>query len=60
MCRREELYQKLYAALCGAASDALDLLPDLPENAVGKACLQKALRKAEEDYILWFEQQPMQ
>ena len=44
-------YKKMYAILCGAASDALDVLPETEENAAGRALLQRALDKAEELYI---------
>ena len=44
-------YEKMYAILCGAASDALDILPETKENATGRALLQKALDKTEELFI---------
>ena len=44
-------YEKLYAILCGAASEALDLLPDTPETAAARHCLEGALEEAEETYI---------
>ena len=44
-------YKRMYAILCAAASEALDLLPELPENAEGRALLQKALLEAEDIYI---------
>ena len=44
-------YEKMYAILCGAASDALDALPETEENGPGRALLQKALDTAEELYI---------
>ncbi len=44
-------HAKMYALLCAAASEALDALPDTPENAAGRAILQEALLKAEEMYI---------
>lgn len=44
-------YQKLYAILCGAISDALDLLPPLPENAKGLALLENAILETEAQYI---------
>ena len=44
-------YEKLYAALCGAASEALDLLPDTPETAAARHCLEGALEETEETYI---------
>ncbi len=44
-------YQKMYAILCGAASDALDLLADTKENERARDVLQCALLQAEEMYI---------
>ena len=44
-------YQKMYAILCRAASAALDMLPETPENAAGRCLLQKALLEAEEVYL---------
>ena len=44
-------YTKMYAVLCAAASDALDVLPDTEENAAGRKLLRAALEKAEEMYI---------
>ncbi len=46
-----EKYKKMYALLCAAASEALDVLPDAPENDAGRALLQKALYEAEEIYV---------
>lgn len=44
-------YKKMYALLCSAASSALDLLPQTPENTVGRRVLQAALLETEEIYI---------
>ena len=44
-------YKKMYAILCGAASEALDALPDTPANAQGRQLLQEALLRAEEIYV---------
>ena len=44
-------YQKMYAILCGAASDALDLLPQTAENAPARIKLEQALHQAEEVYL---------
>lgn len=44
-------YEKMYACLCAAASEALDLLPETGETAAGRAALQAALLEAEEMYI---------
>ncbi len=51
MMNTEILYQKMYAILCAAASDALDLLPDREENRAGRETLQRALLAAEELYL---------
>ena len=40
--------KKAYAILCGAASDALDALPELPENVRGRWILENALSKVEQ------------
>ena len=44
-------YEKMYALLCAAASDALDVLPETAENAAGRELLRAALEEAEEQYI---------
>lgn len=44
-------YKKMYAILCAAGSEALDLLPDTEENREGREVLQRALYRAEEMYI---------
>lgn len=44
-------YEKMYAILCAAGSEALDLLPDTAENREGREVLQRALYRAEEMYI---------
>ena len=44
-------YRKMYGILCRAASDALDLLPETPENEVGRRLLQQALWEAEDVYL---------
>ena len=51
-------YKKMYAILCGAASDALDALPDTEENAAARAMLQGMLDKAEELYIAEADKAP--
>ncbi len=45
-----ERYRKMYAILCAAASEAIDLMTAL-ETARACALLQEALREAEELYI---------
>ena len=45
----EPNWKQMYAILCGAMSDALDVLPDKPEYA---ACLLKeAMARTEEQYL---------
>ncbi len=44
-------YQRMYAILCAAASEALDALPDTADNAEGRLLLQTALFQAEDIYI---------
>ena len=44
-------YRKMYAILCTAGSEALDLLPETAENRAGREKLQKALYEAEEVYV---------
>ena len=39
---------KSYAILCGAVSDALDVLPAIPENVQVRWLLEHALNQAEE------------
>ena len=41
-------YKRAYYILCAAASHALDVLPDTPENAAGRTVIQEALLKAED------------
>ena len=44
-------YKRMYAILCAAASEALDLLPELPVNNAARKHLQEALLEAEEIYV---------
>ena len=44
-------YKKMYALLCGAIDDAIDLLEQIPEAEEISQALQDALFKAEEIYI---------
>lgn len=44
-------YQKMYAILCCACSDALDLLPDSAETEAVRRMLTEALEEAEELYL---------
>ena len=44
-------YKKMYALLFGAISDALNILPNYPENEPSRTVLQNALLAAEEWYI---------
>lgn len=48
---KEPNWKKLYAILCGAASDALDVLPPLPENEAAASILRAALEETEERYL---------
>ena len=41
-------YKQAYHILCAAASHALDVLPDTPENAAGRTVIQGALLEAED------------
>ena len=41
-------YKRAYHVLCAAASHALDVLPDTPENAAGRTVIQEALLEAED------------
>ena len=41
-------YKWAYHILCAAASHALDVLPDTPENAAGRTVIQEALLEAED------------
>ena len=43
-------YQKMYALLCGAASDAVDLI-ERGESIKASALLREALLKTEDMYI---------
>ena len=47
----QNIYQKMYAILCGAASDAVDALTP-PTNPLSARCiLIQALQEAEELYL---------
>ena len=46
-----QLYQKMYATLCGAASDAIDLLSTPNGTLQAKLTLTLALQQAEELYL---------
>ena len=41
-------YKRAYHILCAAASHALDVLPDTPENAAGRTVIQEAILEAED------------
>lgn len=45
------LYQKMYAIVCGAASDAIDLLRSRENILQAQTLLENALLQAEEMYI---------
>ena len=44
-------YQRMYAILCGAISDALDQLPIEEGTAAGRTTLKEAIRQTEELYL---------
>lgn len=44
-------YQKMYALLCGAISDAIDELKNLPDAVMVAGRLESALQQAEELYV---------
>jgi hypothetical protein len=44
-------YQKMYAVLCGAASEAIDQLDSIPLALPVRRSLQAALDKVEEIYM---------
>ncbi len=44
-------YQRMYAKLCAAASDAIDLLSSEDGTIKAKLLLEKALLEAEELYV---------
>lgn len=44
-------YKKMYLILCGAASDALDMLPHDEKNKTAITLLEQGLANAEELYI---------
>lgn len=44
-------YKKMYAILCAAASEAIDMLPDIPATEAARQTLQAALSEAEELYL---------
>ena len=46
-----QLYWKLYAILCGAASDAIDLLSAPNGHLQAKTILEKALQTTEDLYV---------
>lgn len=50
-----ECYQKMYALLCGAASDAVDLLEKSENSLQAKYLLEQALLNAEQLYVTWEE-----
>lgn len=46
-----ECYQKMYAILCVATSEAIDVLQEGKDNSLAARILQNALWEAEELYI---------
>ena len=55
----QERYRKMYAILCGAASDAVDALQDPNSILYAKTILETALLKAENIYLDSEEDQDM-
>ena len=49
-------YKRAYHILCAAASHALDVLPDMLENAAGRVVIQEALLEAEDVCIETMEE----
>jgi hypothetical protein len=47
----EPNWKKMYAILCGAISDAIDVLPETAEVQPARRFLQSALDQAEELYL---------
>lgn len=46
-----QLYQKMYAIVCGAASDAIDMLSTQNGILQARLTLEQALQRAEELYL---------
>ena len=46
-----QLYQKMYAIVCGAASDAIDMLSTPNGILQARLTLEQALQRAEELYL---------
>ena len=54
----QNIYQRLYAILCGAASDAVDALDNSSNILLARCILVSALQEAEELYIQSSEEAP--
>lgn len=54
---KEELYRKMYARLCIAVSEAIDLLQESGKDLHVSEYLKKALWDAEELYLQYYEKQ---
>ena len=54
----KELYWKMYAILCGAASDAIDALQDSKNNLYARNLLEQAILQTETLYISHGEEKP--
>ena len=50
-----EYYRKMYAILCAAASEALEMLPVSAQTLAARCLLERGLREAEEMYLQWFK-----
>lgn len=51
-------YKRMYAMMCGAVSDVLDILPDREENSSARVLLQRAMLQSERIYIDTVEELP--
>ena len=54
----KELYWKMYAILCGAASDAVDALQDSKNSLYARNLLEQAILQTENLYISYGEEKP--
>ncbi len=52
-----EIYQRMYAVLCGAASDAIDALQNPRNSLYARALLETAILKTEEMYLTATEEE---
>ncbi|MBE6984383.1 MAG: hypothetical protein E7434_01990 [Ruminococcaceae bacterium] len=52
-----ELFQKMYAVICGGVDDALKQLPKISETLYARCILEKSLMTAEDLFIRYEETQ---